>query len=824
MKSLTRASSYLLLSFLCGGFLVAGELEVFPKTEHLDFSSSSESRQLVVSQDGRDVSSEVQYKVEPEGIFSIDSTGLMKPTKNGRANLFVIDPKTQKAHDIPVIVKGMDQDQPVHFKYELVPVFTKYGCNGGGCHGKSGGQNGFRLSLLGYEPWNDYDYVVNEARGRRLSPGAPENSLVLMKASGDLPHEGGARLERGSDDYNLVANWIRQGMPQTTEDKAVIERIEVFPKERVAQPGSKQQLAVIAHYDDGRKKDITRLAIFESNQEEMTEVSETGLVTVKDKTGTASVMVRFRELVAVYRATVPLGVKMPALPAPKNFIDEGLFTKLKLLGLPPSKACDDPTFLRRVTLDIAGRLPTAAETDTFLVDKGADKRDRKIDALLNSREYADFFAQKWTGILRNKRAKAEYVRGTFAFHDWIKESLVENKPYNEFVTELLTATGEIGRNPATAWYRSVKDQKEQMQDIAQVFMGIRMQCAQCHHHPYEKWSQDDYYSFTAFFSSIGRKAGEQPGEEVIFHKRVKPAMVNPNTKVSLKPAALGGEPLDIAISVDPRSELAGWMTSPDNPYFAKMLVNRYWKHFFNRGLVEPEDDMRVTNPASHPELLNQLAEHFVADKYDLKKLIHTICSSVAYQLDAEPNAHNLADSQNYSRFYPKRLPAEVLLDSINQIVKSKESFTAQPAGVRAVQLPDDKFNSQSFFLSVFGRPENSSACECERVSDANLAQSLHLINSEAMQKKISSDTGKAADLAKAIKTPDAERVTKLYREALSRNPKATEIEVAVAHLKKKRDRATEKADDKITPESAEKEAFEDILWALLNTKEFLFNH
>jgi len=819
-----RLALTFLVPILMGGFLYGDGFEVFPEAPYLSFSSSLESRQIVVTQDGKDVTRKVAYHVEPGDIASIDSGGLLKPLKNGRANLFVIEPGSQATRNIPIVVQGLDQERPVDFKYELVPVFTKYGCNGGGCHGKSGGQNGFRLSLLGYEPWNDYDYVVNEDRGRRLSPAAPQNSLVLMKASGDLPHEGGARLKKGSDDYQLIARWISQDMPHSADDGLEVKRIEVFPKERVVQPGSTQQLAVTAYFSDGAERDITRLAIYESNQEAMTEVNENGLVTVKDKTGTASVMVRFREFVDVYRATIPLGAKMTALPEQKNFIDRALFAKLKLLGLPPSGVCDDSTFLRRVTLDIAGRLPSPEETKAFLTDQGADKRARKINALLDSRDYAEYFAQKWTGILRNKRSKDEYARGTFAFHDWLTESFEKNKPYDQFVRELLTATGEIGRNPAVVWYRSVKDQKEEMQDVAQVFMGIRMQCAQCHHHPYEKWSQDDYYSFTAFFSTIGRKAGDQPGEEVIFHRRVPAAMLNPNTKETLKPAPLGGAPLDLAPSVDPRKALAGWMTSPENPYFAKMLVNRYWKHFFNRGLVEPEDDMRVTNPASHPELLRQLAQHFIDSKYDLKQLIRTICSSSAYQLDAQPNAYNLADAQNFSRFYPRRLPAEVLLDAINQVSKSRETFTAQPAGVRAVQLPDDKFNSQSFFLSVFGRPENSSACECERVSDANLAQSLHLINSEAIQKKISSASGEAARLAGEKTSPDAARITELYREALSRDPKSTEIDVATAHLRRKRARAAEKPNDDLTPETAEKEAFEDILWALLNTKEFLFNH
>ncbi len=817
---------FLTLSITCLLANLAGAaLDIFPSVTHLDLKSSHEGRQIVVTSEGRDLTTTVQFHVEPAGIITVDSQGYVKPQANGRASLFVTDKATNETVDLPVTVSGMGKDAPIQFTHELIPLLTKYGCNGGGCHGKSGGQNGFQLSLLGYEPWNDYDYLVREGRGRRLTPAAPENSLVLLKASGELPHEGGARLTKGGDDYEIVKSWIVQGMPSSLEGEATVDHIEVFPKERVLKPGSQQQLAVTAFFSDGSSRDVTRLAIFESNQEDMSEASETGLVKLLDRTGTASIMVRFKEHVDVFRATIPLGEEMKGLPENKNFIDEEIFSKLSLLGLPPSGPSSDSTFLRRVTIDVAGRLPEGEEVKAFLEDKSPDKREKKIAALLESRDHADLFAQKWVGILRNKRDKAEYTRGTFAFHDWIRESIAENKPYDEFVTELVTASGEIGRNPAVAWYRSVKDQKEQMQDIAQVFMGIRMQCAQCHHHPYEKWSQDDYYSFTAFFSTIGRKAGEQPGEEIVYNRRIVPQMQNPNTKTMLKPTPLGADPLDLPAGSDPRDSLAEWMTSEENPYFAKMLVNRYWRHFYSRGLVEPEDDMRVTNPATHPVLLDRLAAHFIETGYDTRELIKTICSSKTYQLQSAPNDHNVTDTQNFSRYYPKRLPAEVLLDAINEVADAKETFTSQAPGVKAVQLPDDKFNSQSFFLSVFGRPENSSACECERVSDANLAQSLHLINSDTIQKKLTADSGTSARLALAKDRPDADRITELYIEALSRKPHDSEVQVAVSHLERKRQQATTaKPEEKVTPESAERQAFEDILWALLNTKEFLFNH
>ncbi len=711
-------------------------------------------------------------------------------------------------------------EEPVDFTLDVVPVLTKYGCNGGGCHGKSGGQNNFRLSLLGYEPWNDHEWLTRESRGRRLSPAAPESSLLLMKAVGDIPHEGGSRLEKGSPHYNTLVRWIEQGMPYNPDETRQVVRLEVSPLEKIVEPRSDQQLAVTAHFENGTKRDITDIAIYEANQEEMAEVDEKGHVTFADKTGTTSIMVRFQEHVAVFRATIPLGAEVEKLPPSNNFIDEEIFSKLSTLGLPPSSLADDATFLRRVSVDIAGRLPTAEETGRFLSSKNPDKRAQKIDALLDSPDYSAYFAQKWAGILRNKRTKDTYQRGTYAFHEWLRTSIADNRPYDQLVTEILTASGEIGRNPAVGWYRAVKDQKEQMQDVAQVFLGIRMQCAQCHHHPYEKWSQDDYYGFTAFFTAVGRKKGEQPDEEIIFHRRTAASMENPNTKERLNPTPLGEGPLDIPAAEDPRNALADWLTSPENPWFAEMLVNRYWKHFFSRGLVEPEDDMRVTNPATHPRLLEALAVDFVDSGFDLKHLIRTICNSRTYQLSAAPNEHNATDTQNFSRYFPKRLQAEVLLDAINLVSDSNDSFQNQPAGVRATFLPDDRFNRDSFFLQVFGRPEMDSACECERVADANLAQSLHLINSETIQTKLSHDDGRAAALAAATDRPDNERIAELYRFTMSREPSATELSAARNHLEKKR----EKAGGDITPEIAEREAFEDILWALVNTKEFLFNH
>ena len=829
---------FILLLFLPGaGFLSAQDSSSalplpkvdlsFPQ-EKITLAGDRAGHQIIVTdstaRDARDATHQVKFATSQEGIIAIDDHGYITPLRDGEVTITPQLPNTttKKAVSLTVFVTGQSKPSPINFTNEVVPVFTKLGCNGGGCHGKSGGQNNFRLSLFGYEPWNDHEWLVRESRGRRISPAAPGNSLLLMKSTGEIPHEGGIRLEKNSPDYETIVRWIEQGMLHDPEKTVSVERIEVFPEERVAVPGDRQQLAVTAHFSDGSSKDITRSAIYEANQEAMAEVDDKGLVTLKSETGSTSVMIRFQEHVAVFRATIPLGEKMPDLPAPQNLIDKEIFSKLSLLGLPPSKLSDDATFLRRVTIDIAGRLPTPQETKTFLASTDSGKRSKKIDELLDSPDYAAYFAQKWTAILRNKRKKETYRRGTYAFHDWVRTSLQQNMPFDEFVSEVVAASGEIGRNPAVGWYRAVTDPKEQMQDIAQVFLGIRMQCAQCHHHPYEKWSQDDYYGFAAFLTRVGRKKGEQPDEEIIYHKRGAAVMQNPNTKQNLKPTPLGSDPVELEAGQDPRAVLADWLTSEENPWFARMLVNRYWKHFFSVALVEPEDDMRVTNPASHPGLLNGLAEHFASSGFDLKELIRTICNSRTYQLSSDPNEHNIADSQNYSRFYPKRLQAEVLLDAINVVSKAEENFRNQAKGIRATWLPDDKFNGESYFLTVFGRPEMDSSCECERVADANLAQSLHLINSKTIQTKLGSESGRAAILAKDKEKTDEDKIRELYLYAVSRAPNENEFDAATAYLKKKRGKAA--ADEKLTPERAEREAYEDLLWALVNTKEFLFNH
>jgi hypothetical protein len=751
----------------------------------------------------------VAYSSQPEGIVKIDAAnGMITPLADGTTTVTAKDTASGLAANLAVIVTDMAGDLPINFGNQVVPIFTKLGCNSGGCHGKSSGQNGFKLSLLGFYPDEDYEYLVKEARGRRLFPSSPGQSLLLTKPVGKSPHGGGKRMDIDGYEYRQIARWIEQGTPYGSEKDPVVTGIKCYPEGRVMGRGSDQQITTLAIYSDGTTEDVTQMALYEPNDTEMAEVTAGALVKTLDLSGEVAVMARYQGQVSTFRATIPLGAEIGALPEPKNFIDLAVQNKLKLLGIPPSPVCDDSTFIRRVSIDIAGKLPTEQEVRDFLASGDSQKRDKLIDALVDSQGYADLFANKWNMVLRNKRRQPQDTRGTYAFYEWIRDALEENKPFDQFVREVLTASGDVASNPTVTWYREVAQTNEQVEDTAQLFLGLRIQCARCHHHPFEKWSQDDYYGFSAFFSRVGRKNGENPREQRVFHNDGAASSTNPRSSKSLKPTGLGAPALDVPVERDPRHFLVDWMSGKENKFFAPALVNRYWKHFFDRGIVEPEDDMRETNPPTNPDLLKALADHFISHGFDLKDLVRTICKSNTYQLSSLPNDYNLKDKQNFSRYYPKRLKAEVLYDALHQVTATTQGYSGLPAGTNALQLPDPTVGP--YFLKVFGQPQADTACECERSQEANLAQSLHLLNSSEVQGKISSGTGRAALLSAEKDRTDEERVQELYRWVYGRNPDGEEMKIAMAHIAKH--------------QSAKKTAWEDIIWALVNTKEFLFNH
>lgn len=783
-----------------------------------------DAAQLVVTatlQDGRqqDLSSDVQYSVVDGKSAKVLSTGRVLPSANGSTE--IVATFGDKVAKVPVVVSHTDENLPINFPNQVVPVFTKLGCNSGGCHGKASGQNGFRLSLLGYEPEVDFMTLVKEGRGRRLMPASPDSSLLLMKAIGVSPHGGGKKMEKDSDEYKLVRRWVAAGSPYGKETDPTVTKISVFPEHRVMTRQNKQQFAVYAHYSDGSMEDITRRAQYDSNDPEIATVDANGLIRTLNLSGEAAIMARFQGHVSVVRATVPLGVKVPEWQFPTNtVVDQHTSKKWKDLGLVPSELSTDEAFVRRVYLDLTGSLPTPKQVVEFVANKDAKKRDVLIDQLVDSPEYSYYFANKWADILRVKRGRegnaGTRAMGTFAFHNWIREAIASDKPYDEFVRDILGATGDETRNPPTVWYKDLQQPEQFVDDTAQVFLGLRIACANCHHHPYEKWSQDDYWGLAAFFGRVGKKQVPVPGSNQqsntqVIYSKPDGAVTNKRTSKAAVIKPLDGEPMDIERGDDPRQKLVDWMSSPTNPFFARAVANRYWAHFFGRGIVDPLDDMRVTNPPSNPELLDALAKGLIDNKFSLKSLVKTICKSRTYQLSALPNEYNKHDKQAYARYYPKRMSAEVLLDAVCHLTDSPTTFNGLPqdrfAPKRAIMLPDESF--ASYFLDVFGRPQRISACECERVSEANLAQALHLLNSDEIQQKLGRSNGRADALSNAKDTrSDSEKVEELFLWAFGRKPTAEDMKTALAHIEKHK--------------ANKKTAYENIVWALLNTKEFVF--
>ncbi len=774
---------------------------------------SNSRKQLIVtgtytSNQQHDLTNDVSFSVEPPHLLSVQPNGQVIPLADGDATITARE-SSGKTAQIKLSVHSYSQELPVNFANEIVPLFTKLGCNAGGCHGKADGQNGFRLSLLGFYPEDDYEYLVHEDRGRRIFLSDPEYSLLLQKVTNVLPHGGGKRIEQGSYEWQLLTRWIRQGTPFGNVDDPTISRIEVVPDVREMNFRSSQQVSVIAHYSDKTTRDVTPLASYEPNHSEMATCESGGRITVNETPGEVAVMVRFGGQVTVFRAIIPQGLPVPTTPPEKNFIDHLVFNKLTQLGIPPSDLCDDATFIRRVAIDITGRLPTIEQTQQFLADSDVNKRDRLVDRLVDSTGYEDYFANKWSAVLRNKRRNTNDAPYTYRFHAWIRRSLRENMPYDQLVRNVLTATGDAETHPPVAWYREVRTSTAQMEDTAQLFLGMRLACAKCHHHPFERWSQQDYVGFEAFFTQAEMKSSKynlQPNiPDSVFVKAQAAKARNPRTGLDVPPTALGGEPLDLQSYDDARHHLVDWMVDPKNPYFSKALVNRYWKHFFGKGIVDPEDDLRVTNPPTNPELLDALAKHFVDYQFDMKNLVRTICKSNTYQLSSEPTEFNAKDKQNFSSFYPRRLSAEVLNDAVDAVSNATSDFGGIAQGTTAVQLPDNGFNN--YFLQVFGKPEAESACECERSVEANLSQSLHLLNSNDMQNRLQRGGGRASMFTQDNVRTNEEKIRELYLVAFSREPTAKEQAFIV---------------EKLASYTNPQQAWEDTLWAIFNAKEFQF--
>ena len=694
------------------------------------------------------------------------------------------------------------------FENEIQPLLTRYGCNSGGCHGKASGQNGFKLSLFGFDSQADYEEIVDRARGRRVNVATPEQSLLLLKSIGAVPHGGGTRFAPTSQAYEVLRQWISDGVPPASPTAPRLLAIRIEPSDRSLGSGDQVNLRVMASYSDQQERDVTKQSAFASNLDVVASVSEEGVVTAGKESGEATVMARFMGQVAVFTAILPHGIPLAQIdnfPA-RNYIDELTIAKWKKLGLTPTPVCDDSTFIRRVTLDANGRLPTAKEVREFLADQNPNKRAEWIDRLLDAPEYASYFALRWGSVLRNSNL-AGADQASYAFHNWLKDMLARNRPYDEFVRGIIAASGEWQDAPAINWYwQSRDDQLHQVTaDTAQVFLGQRLQCARCHHHPYEKWSQDDYYGLAGFFTRLGRKSFGQP-PPYFASPTATTGEKNPRTGKVPDPRYLSGEAAVFSAEEDPRHGLVDWMAKPENPFFAKSLVNRLWGHFFGRGLVHEVDDMRATNPASNPQLLDALAKDFIEHQFDMQHICRVMLNSSVYQLGSEPTEGNQKDRQNFARYYGRRMIAEVFLDSVDQATGTKTKFNGVASSARAVDLPHENFGSH--FLDTFDRPRRVTGCECERSSGATLAQVLTLANSDEIESKIGDAQGVITRLLKDQRSFD-EIVDELYLGSLSRFPTSDE------RIK------TKYFVDAVENKT---EAYQDLLWTLLNSREFMFNH
>lgn len=698
------------------------------------------------------------------------------------------------------------------FELDVLPILTATGCNSGACHGKARGQNGFALSLLGFDPDFDYEALVNQARGRRLFPAAPTQSLLLMKGAALVPHGGGVRLTLGGDDYNVMLRWISAGAPRVNENDPKLQRIAITPEPHPLQGGARESLQVTAYYSDGSQRNVTTTCAYQSNEPAIVSVDRAGNLQAGDLPGEATIMARYMGHIATWNTAIPRPEAVSddtyeRLPR-NNAIDEHVFAKLRQLNVLPSDTVGDSSFIRRVFLDVIGRLPSHEETTAFLSDSADDKRERLIDWLLEQPEYADFWANKWADLLRPNPYRVG-IKATMSLDGWLRDAFRENLPYDEFARQLIMAQGSTWRNGAVTIFRDRRSPDEITTLISQMFLGVRLECAKCHQHPFETYGQREFYSLAAYFGRVGYKGtGLSPpisgGEEVIMLSD-KGEVRHPLTSELLVPSPLFGTYRAVAPEEDPRAVFAEWLTSPENPNFAKVAANRIWGELFGVGIVDPVDDFRATNPPSNPELLDALADEFMRLGFDQKQFIKFILQSRTYALASAPNETNAGDHRNFSRHYRKRMRAEVLADAIADVTGVRERYEGMPPDARAVQLWTHR--AQSDFLDAFGRPDPNQDPPCERTPDATMVQALHLMNAPALHRQVTSDESRMAELAKS-ETPIAEVIDKLYLTMLSR--RASEEEQAALQL------------DFAKPGTVRRAWIEDLTWSLLNTPEFVY--
>lgn len=818
-------------------------LVVQPETIRL--SGPRAMRQVLVTGrygDGseRDLTHCCDLKIETPDLVQLSRGGLLQSQKDGQTEL-IVQAGAQTAR-VPVLVSDMEKAQPVSFRHDFIAALNVAGCNAGACHGIPSGRGGFKLSLRGYKPEADYLELTHAALARRTNRFDPEESLILKKGLGVVPHQGGRRLVSANTvPAETMRAWLSEGLRDDAANLPALKKVEVLPGSRVqTAPARWQQLAVLAHFADGSVRDVTRLTAFSSSDEGIAGVDVTGLVEMH-QLGEAAILCRYLDIIECIRLTYlePQPGFVWSEPPVNNDVDKHVFAKLKLLNILPSEVCLDHEFVRRAYLDLCGILPTPEETSAFLADADPAKRRRLIDDLLDRPEFADFWAYKWLDVLRSNRLTIQ-IKGSHAYRQWLSSHIERNTPWNQVVAELLTANGSTFANPPANYYRGtyshgepvVRDAQSLAESTSQLFFGIRLQCAQCHNHPFERWTQDDYYHMVAWFTRLQAKpdplaegTARQPypwqlreNALVIFSKPSGEA-TNPQSGKVMPPKVLGLPAPVIPPEKDRRMVLADLVTSAENPFFARATVNRIWFHLLGQGIVDPPDDFRDSNPSVNDALLNALAQEFVHSRFDMKHIIRTIANSRTYQLSQHANPSNQGDGKYFSHALVKRkrLSAEVLLDAICAATAEPETFTGMPPGTRAVQLPDGQvvYTGGRYaswdrhpFLKAFGQPAREAVCECEREGDINLARALELKNGDFVLGKIRKPENRLGRLL-SRKAPDADILAELFLATLSRPPLADEASTVLAHVAQAADKRA---------------AWEDVHWALLNANEFLFRH
>ncbi len=784
-------------------------IEVFPQQVTLE-SAADFHRVVVIARfkdaSTHDITAQSKLTLADAALARLIGTSLT-PLKDGQTNLRV-DYRGLSA-EVPVVVKDAEKPRPISFQLDVMPVLTAAGCNTGSCHGSARGQDGFHLSLYGFDPKGDHFRLTTEMAGRRVNLALPEESLLLTKSIGSVPHTGGKLMKPGDPFYQTLVGWIRDGAKFDEGEIPQPTGIEVRPKQ-VVMTGADVRIPfpVRASYSDGTDRDVTTLTTFSSSNDNSVPVlAHEGLASSLNR-GEAFILARFHTFTEGSQAIVvpaDLSAQILAFPA-NNYIDERVAAKLAKLRIEASEICDDEAFLRRVYLDIVGVPPTVEERARFLANQQGQKREALVDELLGRKEFTEMWVMKWAELLQirtiNAGSQQISYKAALNYYQWLRERIAGNMPFNQLVKELLSAKGGTFSSAATNFYQSEEDVLKLTENVAQVFMGTRIQCAQCHNHPFDRWTMDDYYSFAAFFAQVKRKPAEDPRERVVFDGGGE--IQNPVTKQNMVPKFLGGPKPEIK-DQSRREAVAGWLASPENPWFARNVANIVWAHFTGTGIVEPVDDVRVSNPPSNPELLDALAEKFVSYNYDFRKLVRDICTSRTYQLSTRTNESNVTDTRNFSHAKVRRVRAEVLLDSIAQVTGTPSKFKGLPLGARAVQIADG--NTSNYFLTTFGRASRATVCSCEVKMEPNLSQALHLLNGETTQQRIRQ--GKVVEEMLVQKKSPQEVISQLYLTVLSREPTDMELEKLLGAVGKSGD---------------VREVLEDIFWALLNSKEFIFNH